>query len=157
MPKSDTKNILFSAPTAEEIGKVTASIIRAVKTDRDLSNMQVAAALGVDTDTIRNLEDRKTKKVPAAVISGIGAVYGVEYVQPYMALFDCKAVKLCCEEAVNALPALTGLVAKMACALNNGRTQIDHISLAGMLTELREVDAVVATLRARASEMGLPA
>lgn len=150
------RNTLFDAPTAQEIAAVVADIVRAVKADFRLTNMALAAALKLDSpNSVKNLEEEKIAKVPASLISNIRCEYGIEYIQPYMALFGCRAVPMHCEEAVDALPALTALAAKMAASIHNGRHEIDHTALAAMLPELRKVDGVISALRARAGDLGM--
>jgi hypothetical protein len=153
------QNYLFPVPGWTEIAKAARSSIRAVKADHpDVENIHLAALIDADSaKTIERLERMETKKVPASLFTAIGAAFGAQYVQPYMELFGCKAVPLHCQEAVNALPALTALTAKMAAALTEGRAELDHIALGGMLHELREVDGVVSKLRSRALELGMSA
>lgn len=150
---------LFPIPDAGEIALTAKQIICAIKADHpDVSDEYLAKLIGgKDKGSIERLERLETKKVPATVFSNLAAKYGTEYIQPYMSLFGHKAVPQHCEEAVNALPALTSLAAKIAASLTDGRTEINHQALAGMLHELRDVDAVVVNLRARASELGLAA
>lgn len=157
MADRPTQNRLFDVPTGGEIAAVVREIILAVKTDRGVSTKDLARLFGVSKDTVERLEDMTTEKVPASVITAIGAKFGEAYIQPYFALFGCKAIKLHCQEAVNALPALTSLSAKIAAAMIGGKADLDHIALADMLGELRDVDAVVSKLRARASDLGMAA
>ena len=156
MSDKRSNSLGLSAPTSQEIADVAADIVRAVRNDFSLTEGQLADKLEVSPNTIGNLQDKATQKVPAGVIASIGALYGAQYIQPYMALFGCKAVNLHREEAINALPALTALVAKVAANIRDGGA-LDHQALAAMLPELREADGVIATLRARASDLGLPA
>lgn len=156
MPDKSRNSLGLLAPTSQEIADVVSDIIRAVRGDFNLTEGQMAEKLDVSANTIGNLQDKTTQKVPAGVIAAIGALYGAQYIQPYMGLFGCKAVNLQREEAINALPALTALTAKIAAHARDGG-QIDHQALAAMLPELREVDGVITTLRARASELGLGA
>ncbi len=73
-----------------------------------------------------------------------------------MDLMGLKAVPRHREQAINALPALTALTAKLAAAIGNG-SGITHQTLGGMLAELREADGIISTLRAQASDMGFAA
>lgn len=149
---------LIDAPSAGKIAEVVAKIIEAVKRDhRPLNNKQLGVKIGgVSADTIDRLEGGETHKVPASVISGIGAKYGFVYVQPYLELFGCRAIPLVCDEAINALPAATMFAAKLAEAAN-GRTQMSRQALADMMPTVRAVETVTAMLRARASAMGIAA
>lgn len=155
---SDRQKNLFDAPTTGEIAKVCAQIIRAVKADNpDVSNAILAKAIGAkDVGVVERLENAETQKVPASLISTIGSTYGPEYIQPYMALMGLKAAHAGVRDAVNALPAVTALAAKLALYAKDGAA-IDHVALAGMLHELRDVDAVVSRLRNRASDLGMAA
>ncbi len=157
MPSSHTQKYLFSAPTSAEIQKVARQIILAVKAGEGATNMQLAALIGADdAGTIQRLEEMRTAKVPASLFTAIGAQYGDTYIQPYMGLMGLKAVPQTCTDAINALPAVTALAAKLALAAN-GKTGPDHVALGGMLQELRDVDAVISHLRARAADMGMSA
>lgn len=148
---------LLDCPTAGKIAEVVADIIAAVKRDHPgTGNAQLAVKLSVSKDTIDRLEDLTTGKVPASVISGISAKYGVAYIQPYMQLFGCKAVPVHQEEAINALPALAALLHKLAANARDGGG-LDHQGLAAILPELREADGIISALRARASDLGLAA
>jgi len=145
---------LFPAPTWTEIAAAAKASIRAVKNDfPGVEDIHLAALIGADSaKTIARLEAMETKKVPASLFAAIGRVYGEQYVKAYRDLMTSPEGR----EAVNALPAVTALAAKLAAAARDGGA-IDHQALAGMLHELRDVDAVVAKLRARASELGLAA
>lgn len=145
---------LFPAPTWTEIAKAAREAIRAVKADfPDVEDIHLAALIGADSTTpIKKLEKMETQKVPASLFAGIGRVYGEQYVKTYRDLMmPCRN-----EEAINALPAITALAAKLAASAREGR-DIDHQALGTMLTELRDVDAVVSRLRAKASEWGMTA
>jgi hypothetical protein len=157
MPDQTWQNCFLDAPDIAKIQQAARDIILAVKRDKGLTEGDLARLLDVDRDTVRRLENLETKKVPASLISTIGAVYGGSYIEPYMRLFGHKAVPASCEEAVNILPALTALAAKVAAAAKDGRVGLNHQALAGMMLELCEVDGIVTKLRARASGMGIAA
>lgn len=148
---------LFDAPTTGEIAKVCAQIIRSVKADNPgLTNAMIAKAIGSkDEGVVTRLENAETQKVPASLISAIGHEFGAQYIQPYMALMGLKAVPASVQVAVNALAAVTALAAKLAATARGG--EFDHQAIGGMLSELRDVDAAVSSLRARASELGMAA
>ncbi|NML93778.1 hypothetical protein [Novosphingobium olei] len=157
MPESKGQNSLFGVPETAEIQKAARSIILAVKRDEGVTSKDLARLLDVTVDTVERLEGMETKKVPASLISSVAAKFGGEYIQPYMALFGHKAIRAQCEEAVNILPALTALVAKIAAAAPGGGAQLNHQTMAAIATELREVDGIVTALRARAADMGVVA
>lgn len=158
MAKSDRQKYLFPVPTAGEIAKAASQAIYAVKADHGVTDIQMAALIDAkDIGVIARLEKQETKKVPASLFSAIAAAYGPEYVKAYTDLMGVDAVPKHCEEAINALPKVTALAAKLAAAMTNGREKLDHVALAGMLADLRAVDGVVSALRSRAHEMGLAA
>jgi hypothetical protein len=155
---ANPEKYLFEMPSGSKIADVVASIIRAVKADRpEVTNKSLAYLIDAhDADVISRLENAETKKVPASLIVAIGGQYGDKYIQPYLDLMGLKAVKSHHEDAINALPALTALAAKIAANIRDGGG-LDHQGLAAILPELREADGVISTLRARASEMGMSA
>ena len=154
MPSSQSQKYLFDVPTNGRIAQVCAQIIRAVKADKPgLTNAALAVAIGAkDKGVVDRLENAETDKVPASLITTIGAAFGSAYIQPYMELMGLTAVPKRCEEAVQALPSLTALVAKIAAAAGNGEG-ISHVALGRMLPELRAAEGVIAALRAKAGEM----
>lgn len=156
MPMCDRQKYLFDAPTSTQIAEAAKQAIRAVKADHpQVQDIHLAALIDADSaKTIERLEKMETKKVPASLFAAIGRVYGEQYISAYLALMG-RSPK--CEEAANLLPDLASLTAKVAAALNNGRSEIPHQALGGMLGELRAVDAAIASLRARASALGMAA
>lgn len=148
---------LFDIPTSGKIAEAVRAIIIAVKRDNVVTNAQLGALFGVSSDTVQRLEDMETKKVPASFITSIGAAFGEQYIQPYMALFGCRAVPQHCVEVINAVPAVTAFAAKLAAASINGGARINHHALADIMPSLRDVDAIVSSLRAMASDMGIAA
>lgn len=148
----EMQKYLFSAPTWTEIAKAAREAIRAVKADfPEVEDIDIAKLIGADSITpVRKLEKMETQKVPASLFAAIGRIYGEQYVKSYRDLMMPRSN----DEAVNALPAVTALAAKLAAHARDGG-DIDHQALAAMLTELREVDSVVSKLRARASELGM--
>src|SRR5690242_14019581 len=123
---------LFPAPEWTEIAEAAKQAIRAVKADfPSVTDIQLAALIdATSAKTIERLEKMETKKVPASLFTAIGKVYGKQYITRYLDLMEMEGP---CEEAVNILPALTALAAKVAEAMATGRKTIDHRSLAGML------------------------
>ena len=158
MPTDDRQKNMFDMPSSGKIADVAARIIRAVKADHpEVSNKTLARLIDAnDADVITRLENAETKKVPASLIIAIGGKYGDEYIQPYLDLMGLKAVKSHREEAVNALPALTALAAKLAANVRDGGG-LDHNGIAAILPELREVDGIISSLRARAADLGMAA
>lgn len=156
MPDSKRQNRLFDVPDQAEIQKAARDIILSVKLDTGVTNKDLARLLGVNVDTVDRLECMETNKVPASLISTVAAKFGGQYIQPYMALFGHKAVPASCDEAVNALPAVTALAAKIASFAKDG-VGFNHQALAAMASDLRDVDGIVSALRARAATMGIAA
>lgn len=153
---TDGQKYLFPAPTWTEIAEAAKQAIRAVKADHPaVTDIQLAALIDAESaKTIERLERMETKKVPASLFAAIGRVFGEQYITAYLDLMGHNAP---CREAVNILPDLAALTSKVAHALAGGKSKIDHQALAGMLHELRAVDAAVSGLRSRASAMGLAA
>lgn len=148
---------LFDIPTSGKIAEAARAIILAVKRDHVVTNAQIGALFDSSADTVQRLEDMQTKKVPASFITAIGAAFGEQYIQPYMALFGCRAVPQHCEEVINAVPAVTAFAAKLAAASINGGAKINHQALADIMPSLRDVDAIVSSLRAMAAAQGITA
>ncbi|MFN3424870.1 MAG: hypothetical protein ACK40C_09225 [Novosphingobium meiothermophilum] len=148
---------LFDVPPAGKIAEAARAIILAVKRDHVVTNAQIGALFDASADTVQRLEDMETKKVPASFITAIGAAFGEQYIQPYMALFGCRAVPQHCAEVINAVPAVTAFAAKLAAASINGGSRINHQALADIMPSLRDVDAIVSSLRAMASDLGIAA
>jgi hypothetical protein len=73
-----------------------------------------------------------------------------------MELMGYKAVPVHCAVAVNAMPALTALVAKLAVHVRAG-DRLDHTGFASILSELRDADGVISSLRSMALQMGFAA
>lgn len=148
-------NSLIDAPSGGKIAEVVADIIRAVKADNSpISSAQLGVKIGgVSADTIDRLEAGETHKVPASVISGIGAKYGLSYVQPYFQLFACRAIPFQAAAAIDALAPIAALTSALAAIASRG---VNHVTLAPLMKELREADDAIAGLRAAAREMGLP-
>ncbi len=148
---------LFPIPTAGEIALAAKTTIEAVRADKGLGDKEFANLIGQkDEGVIERLVRLETKKVPASLFSAVAAAYGDSYIQGYMQLMGLKAVPRNQEQAINALPALTALAAKLAAAAT-ATGGINHQSLAGMLSELRDADGVISTLRARAADLGMAA
>lgn len=156
LPVTDGQKYLFPAPTATQIAEAAKQAIRAVKADHPaVEDIHIAALIGADSaKTIERLERMETKKVPASLFAALGATFGEQYVTAYL---DLMGHDRPCAEAVNILPDLATLTSKVANALAGGKAKIDHQALAGMLHELRAVDAAVSGLRSRASSLGLAA
>lgn len=154
---SQKQKYLFDIPTSGKIAEAVRGIILAVKRDHVVTNAQIGALFGVSGDTVQRLEEMETKKVPASFITAIGAAFGEQYIQPYMALFGCRAVPQHCEEVINAVPAATAFAAKLAAASINGGAKINHQALTDLMPNLRDVDAIVSSLRAMAADLGIAA
>lgn len=148
---------LFDIPTSGKIAEAARAIILSVKRDHVVTNAQIGALFDSSGDTVQRLEDMQTKKVPASFITAIGAAFGEQYIQPYMALFGCRAVPQHCEEVINAVPAVAQFMAKLASASINGGAKINHQALADIMPSLRDVDAIVSSLRAMAAAQGITA
>lgn len=147
----ERQKYLFPAPDWTEIAKAAREAIRAVKADfPEVKDIHLAALIDADSaKTIHRLEDMETRKVPASLFTAIANTYGKQYVRAYDALLSPAESRT----AINALPAICAIAAKLATTAHAG--VVDHISLAGMQQELREAEAVIAALRARSSELGV--
>lgn len=150
----DRQKYLFPAPTWTEIAKAAREAIRAVKADYPLvEDIHLAALIDAGSaKTITRLERMETRKVPASLFTAIAHTYGEQYVRAYRELLSPPESR----QAINALPAICALSAKLAAAAREGGA-IDHQSLAKMQHELREAEAVIASLRARSTELGIAA
>jgi len=148
----DGQKYLFPAPTWTEIAKAAREAIRAVKADFPaVEDIHLAALIDAkDAKTIDRLERMETKKVPASLFAGISRTYGEQYVRAYRELMMQPTTR----EAINALPSVTALAAKLAASAKAGGG-VDHNALAGMQAELREVEAVVAFLRSKSTQHGI--
>lgn len=151
----EPQKCLFDAPSPGKIAETVADIIQAVKSDnRPLNNAQLAVKIGVSKDTIDRLEGGETAKVPASVISGIAAKYGLAHVQPYMRLFGCRAIPLEAAVVADALGPIAALTSALA---NIGPAGLNYATIATILKELRGADDAIAGLRAAALGWGLAA
>ena len=157
MPHRTKQNYSFDLPDAGKIAAAVREIIVAVKRDNIISNAQLADKFGVSKDTVDRLETMQTQKVPASIVYVIGRDFGEQYIQPYMELFGCRAVKQAQSEIIDALPTATTFAAKLARAAAGGRSDIDHNALADMMPTIRAIDALTSKLRARATELGIAA
>ena len=152
---AEPQNRLFDCPSAGRIAEVVAGIIHSIKADhRPLNSAQLATKIGVSKDTIDRLEGGETAKVPASVISGIAAQYGLAYVQPYMRLFGCRAIPLESGAAVDALAPIAALTSALAGIASQG---LNHVTVGTIMKELRAADDAIAGLRAAALDWGLAA
>ena len=151
---SDGQKNLFHAPEWTEIAKAAREAIRAVKADfPEVEDIHLAALIHADcAKTIERLERMETKKVPASLFAGIGRVYGAQYIKTYRDLMMAPESR----EAINALPAITALAAKLAAAVQSGGG-VNHTALPGMMSDLRQVAGIVAALQTRASDLGIAA
>lgn len=152
----DRQKNLFPFPSRTEISKAATLAITALRADHPEVDDEVLANLigSKCAKTVARIVKGETDKVPATLFAVIGRKFGRQYISYYLDLIE---IPQACNEAVNALPALTSLTAKVAAAMTEGRKNINHQALAGMLSELRDVDAVVSQLRARASDLGMAA
>lgn len=157
MTQGAKQNYTFGLPEAGKIAVAVRDIIKSVKADHVVSNTQLGDLFGVSKDTVDRLEVMTTQKIPASVIYMIGENYGAEYIQPYMDLFGCRAVKKVQSEIVDALPTATMFAAKLAAAVGPGRTEIDHNAIADIMPTLRAIEALTSKLRAKAVEFGIAA
>lgn len=117
----------------------------------DVDEIDIAKLIGAESTTpVKKLLKMETQKVPASLFAGISRKYGEQYVRAYRELMMQPTTR----EAINALPSVTALAAKLAASAKTGGG-VDHQALAGMQAELREVEAVVSALRARSTELGV--
>lgn len=144
----------MSLPTQKLLRAAVAKIIRRVQLEQDLTDDDLADALGISVGTVRNARN-ELADLNAATIARIGARFGAETLDPYAALYGARNVPLDAGDA-DALPSLSGAVHRLAVAQSPGSpggASILHDELLGMLPELREAQRAINALICRAERI----
>lgn len=150
------KNVLLpiALPTQSSLRKAVAQIVRAVQHEHDLTDEDLADAIGVSAGTITNARNAKTD-LNAATIAKIGHRYGAEILDPYAALYGARNVPLEAQDG-DALPTITGAVHRLAVAQSpsspNG-TAITPKELLDMLPDLKAAQRAINALVCQAEKL----
>lgn len=100
---SDTeRNVLlsFALPDTKSLRRAAANIIRDIQRDHEETDQTTADRIGVSVGTIRNIRN-EASDISSLTVARIGAVYGVEAVAPYEALYAAASPE--CSEPLTAL------------------------------------------------------
>lgn len=146
--------LLFLAPKRKELRAAVSRIVRSIQLEHDETDDETAKNLGVSASTVRNARNGSCD-LSALTIAAIGKRYGPDELLPYTKLFNARAVPLECEVAINAIPALASLLAKLAEAKASRGGMIGHSALAAMRHELGAAQNVINNLRAQAEKVGV--
>src|SRR5690606_6226255 len=125
-----------------------------VQLDSGLTDEELGDELGVSDGTVRNARNERAD-LNAATIAKIGHKFGVEYLDPYAALYGARNVPIDAEEA-DALPSLTGAVHRLAVARSPsspGGVKETHTELLDMLPELRAAQKALNALICKAERL----
>lgn len=154
MPQRNNVLLPMALPTQKLLRQAVAKIIRRVQLDQELTDDDLADALGCSVGTVRNARNEHAD-LNAATIAKIGAKFGAEVLDPYAALYGARNVPLEAEDA-DALPSLTGAVHRLARAQSPsgpGGVAVLHSELLEMLPELREAQKAISALIVRAERI----
>lgn len=154
-----SRNVLLpmSFPTRNELRKALADIMRTIKAQYSITDEQLAAALEVSPGTIANVLNERTD-LNQETIAKIGKRFGPETLDPWSACFGGRNVPRDSSGVRISLSAVTGALHKLSVATDpdsEGGEAITHRELAGMLTEIKDMQRLANDLLARAESLGL--
>lgn len=125
-----------------------ATIIRDIQRDTGLDLCVIADSIEVSTETILNAVNRRSN-LNAMYLARFGLVYGVAYLNPYMALMGGQATPLDKNATRDILPLVTTVAHKVACARDpegpGGATEVPQ-EKAAYLPALKQLHREVGTL-----------
>lgn len=154
---SDQRNnvmLPMAMPTQKDLRAAISKVISRVQLDHELTDEELADALGISIGTVRNARN-KTTDLNAKTIALLGAKYGAEVLDPYSALWGARNVPLNVEDK-DAMPSLSGAVHRLALAQSPdspGGSAITHRELLDILPELLAAQAALTSLIVRAERI----
>lgn len=129
-----------------------------IQSEHDLTLLEIADEIGVSLGTVSNAANKKADLSPT-FLKRLGEAYGIEILNPYLALAGGRGVPLAPKDA-DALPPLTAAIHKIAQARSPdspGGQRETHCELLGMEDEIDDAIAALTALKMRCNEIRLGA
>jgi hypothetical protein len=151
------RNVLAATglPKQKDYRAAVARIIRAIQSEHNETDLDTAENIGCSVGTIRNARNEEND-LGAVYIARIGKRYGAASIDPYMGLFEGRAVSAGSQCDADVLPPLTASVHRLAVATSStspGGIALTHTELLEMLPDLHRAASALAGLISRAERI----